>query len=110
VTGITDLIAPALIARNVNAMVAQTNGVVALSILDNLGFDFSYTYIPEVTNSQIDFYVNGTIFNASNGEISPNVGFADLFVNKTTTGTIQLDVSAYTADSLLLTLQQGKWL
>ena len=72
VTGIADLIAPSVIVRNVNAIVAQSNGIVALSLLDNLGFDYSYTYIPEVTNSQIDFYVNGTIFNATNGEQSPN--------------------------------------
>jgi hypothetical protein len=78
--------------------------------LDNLAFDFAYTYIPQVSDTQLDFYVNGTIFNATNGEISPNVGFGDLFVNKTTTGNIQLDVSQYSADSFFLTLYQGNWL
>lgn len=67
-----------------NTIFYNTHGLIVLEALGELGFDFSYTSPPKVSDNQIDFYLNATIFNASFGEISPNEGFGDLLIDTST--------------------------
>jgi len=47
----------------------------------NLGLDIAYDAPPKVSNTQIDLYLNGTVFNASYGEVVPHDTLPDLNVN-----------------------------
>lgn len=77
-----------------------------LDKLFGIGFDFAYTHLPVVSDTQLDFYLNATIFNSQFGEVSPNEGFGDLILDTTTKGNIQLDISRYTVESFFVSLYE----
>ena len=82
-------IAPDMIVQDVNAMMEKTGGAISIPELGNLGFDFSYTATPVVLDGQIDFYVNGTVFNGSYGEVPPpGEKPADIKIDQTTKNTV----------------------
>jgi LBP / BPI / CETP family, C-terminal domain len=97
-------VTPAILTSDVNTFLYNIHGKVVLESLGNLGFDFSYTSPPVISDTQIDIYLNATVFNASFGEISPNEGFGDLLIDTTTRENIQIDVSRYMVESVFLTL------
>lgn len=99
--------APAIIVQEVNTAFQQSGGQIVIPELGSMAFDYAFTAHPNVSDSQIDVYVNGTVFNATFGEISPNEGFGDLTVDTASKNMVQLDVSQYTADSLMLTLHEA---
>lgn len=88
-------------------MIYNSHGFLVLEKVGGLGIDFAYTAMPKVSDTQIDIYLNGTIFNNSFGLISPMEGYGDLLIDAGTTDTVQVDVSQYMVESLFLTLQES---
>jgi len=96
--------APPIITSEVNTLFYNMDGRIVIERLGNLGFDFVYTAPATISDTQVVFYVNGTIFNNSFGVVSPGEGFGDLFIDPASSGEVQLDVSQYSVDSLFVTL------
>lgn len=97
-------VTPAILSSDVNTFLYNSHGKIVLEALGNLAFDFSYTSPPVISDTQIDIYLNATVFNASFGEISPNEGFGDLLIDTATRENVQIDVSRYMVESVFLTL------
>jgi hypothetical protein len=95
---------PILIEDEINTMLYNSHGLLVLEKLGGLGLDFAYTAVPKVSDTQIDFYVNATIFNNSFGVVPPVDAIGDLLIDFATFDTAQIDISQYTVDSLFLTL------
>ena len=103
---------PAAINSNINSLVASSNGLISLDFTPFigehfvLGMDHSFVAKPTVTDTQLDFFLNGTLFDFEKGEYVPSVGQADLKLNPSTIRTLQIAVSAQVADSFLSTLNR----
>jgi len=78
--------APPIITSEVNTLFYNTHGLLVIERLGNLGFDFIYTAPAHISDTQVDFYLNGTIFNNSFGVVSPGEGFGDLYIDPATSG------------------------
>lgn len=98
---------PLKIETSINGMIYNSQGLLILEKLGGLGFDFAYTAVPKVSDTQIDFFLNATIFNNSFGIIPPVDGYGDLLIDAGTFDTVQIDISQYTVESMFLTLQES---
>ena len=98
---------PAALETDLNAALANSNGVVSIG---GMSLDIALPEAPVITSSeQLDVYLNATFFNVSFGEILPDTNLPSISMNMNTTESVQLDVSDYSIDSLLLVLhEEGK--
>jgi hypothetical protein len=69
---------PPLIVSEINTLISQTQGVIVISELGNIAFDFSLDSAPVVSDTQLDLYLNATIFNGSLAESYPSTPIPDL--------------------------------
>jgi hypothetical protein len=74
---------PALVSDDLNSAILSTAGIFAL--IGDLAFDFSLTAPILVTDTQLDMYLNATLFNSTVSEIVPKTYVTDLSINKNTT-------------------------
>lgn len=86
-----------------NTFFYNAGGLLEVDAL-GLGVDYSYTAVPVVSDTQIDFYINGTFFSEKFGEIAATGGIGDFYLNTSTSKTVQLEISRYTVESFFLTL------
>ena len=98
---------PIMMTSMINTMIYNSHGLLVMEKLGGFGFDFAYTSVPVVSDTQIDLFFNATFLNSSFGLISPNEGFADVLIDPATIDCMQVDISQYTIDSLFLTLHEG---
>jgi len=95
-----------MIVSEVNSLIFNSAGLLVIPST-SFGFDFAYSALPVVTDSQVDVYLNATFFDTVFGVVSPNEGFADLLIDTSTKACVQMDVSQYSIDSLFLTLHEA---
>ncbi len=98
---------PVLIESEINTMLYNSHGLLVLEKLGGLGLDFAYTAVPKVSDTQIDFYMNATVFNNSFGVVPPVDTIGDLLIDVATFDTVQIDISQYMVDSVFLTLYES---
>mmetsp|Transcript_17151 Transcript_17151/g.12259 ORF Transcript_17151/g.12259 Transcript_17151/m.12259 type:complete len:350 (-) Transcript_17151:35-1084(-) len=100
--------APEVMTKETNEFFLDRHGIMVLDQLNGLAFDYAYTSPPVISDYQLDMFFNATFFNSKLGEHNPGEGIADLDIDTTTRGQVQIDVSRYTIESFLLTLYESE--
>jgi len=108
IMNVTNDEAQRIIEEKTNGFFMEKHGYLTVDALNSLSFDYAYTAAPVISDTQLDLYLNATFFNPSIGEHSPGEGFADMPVDTSTRGQVQMDFSRYTVESFLLTLYESE--
>lgn len=106
-SAINDAVPPE-IADTINGLMRDLKGLAFFN--SNLALDFSFTTNPDISDSTMALYLNGTIFNNSRGYDIPTSEVTDVAIDKQSQGQVQMALSHYTADSFLLTLFEAQLL
>ncbi len=77
------------------------------TIGDGLALDFQFPADPVVTDNFMGVYLNATLFNSTAGYSVPDTQLSNIALNLTGNNSIAVDVTSYTADSLLKVLHEA---
>lgn len=99
---------PASFNAEVNQFMLETKGLLDTGVM-GAGLDFSYSAPPQISKDHLQLFFNGTIFDYSQPEYVPSEGSAVMDVDKTTTESIQMGLSAQMVDSGLYVLHKKSY-
>ena len=90
---------PASLEQTINTLLISTHALAHLT--DRLAFDFSFTSPPVVSNAQLSLYLNSTLIDGQTYQL-PNTPADDLEIDSSSQGQVQMALSHYAADSVLV--------
>ena len=93
---------PSVISAQINSVLASTNG--RETVYGNYMFDFSFTSNPKITDNNMELFLNATIYDSVTGYEFPAVAVSDVQILTPSNNSVELSVSHFTADSLLMAL------
>eukprot|EP00347_Sterkiella_histriomuscorum_P013831 403363197 len=94
---------PEMMKKKLNTKFANTQGLVHFK--GDLFGDFTFTSPAVITDTTLAMYLNGTIFDQKLGQYRiPQETSTDVEVQTTSSNTMQMSVSPYSADSILVSM------
>ncbi|CDW76442.1 bactericidal permeability-increasing [Stylonychia lemnae] len=105
ITKVVNKDVPDVAKSSINKILASTNG--RETVYGNIMLDFTFPAQPKITDSNMDLFLNATLYDSSRGSYYiPAVAVADVQMLPATSNSVELSVSHYTADSLFAALQE----
>lgn len=108
ISKVIDKQVPPQVEKVINDQIISTDGFASLGI-ENLALDFQIPVDPRITDTNIELFMNATIFDATKGYKVPNTPITALDIDLSQHNQMMVDASTYSVDSLLSVLQEQNW-
>jgi hypothetical protein len=90
---------PTMWNSSFNQMMMASGGVLDLGMYD-IAVDLSYATAPAISAEHMQLYLNGTVFNATSGELEPHDNVPDMKVDLNTTESVQVGIAEQTINAI----------